>query len=93
MSIKLKTVTANDMGDLEATYVVKHASSETHLELEMQIHVRRYDDKVTASMDVESPAFDTPDEAMDKLADWLERSAAGIRSRSKDGVTLQVGTR
>jgi len=37
-------------------------------------------------MMVECPAQSTPDEALDKLAETLERAAKTLRERARDGV-------
>lgn len=81
--IKLKSAQRNEVRDLVAVYALSHSGPENTLDLNLVVTEDCRDGAFRASIDVESPAFDSPDAALDKLAEWLERAAAAVRARER----------
>lgn len=90
MSLTLRTCETDKFGAIVATYKLTHDTAETHLELALDVVVSPRAEACRAKMTIETPDLGTPDVALDKLADWLERSAAAIRAR-KPSVSLPTG--
>ena len=87
MALKVKTV-ERDSRTVTVTYTMTHTGPRTTLELELAMAIASTG--VRTAMSVEGPECGSPDEALDRLAEWLERSAQAIRDRrSVPGVAVQ----
>lgn len=84
MAVKLRSVTVQERGTFEKgmviLYGVYHNNGTTTLNEEMRLDV--WQSEVTASMSLSTGALKgTPREAIDKLADNLDRMAKALRER------------
>lgn len=78
--LRLKSVErVGPLDSLRATYELIHSGESTTLDLEVVVTAGR--GGFCAGMNLSCPDKPTTDEALDKLAEWLERSAAAIRER------------
>lgn len=81
--IKLKSAKRDEARDMVLTYELSHSGPETVLNLDMTLTSDYRDGSFRAAIAMSPPASASPDEALDKLAEWMERSAAAIRSRGR----------
>lgn len=90
MSLTLKRAFIDKDDRNHALYEMRHCGPVTTLDLDVEVVIdSRYEKTpITAAMDIITPSCDSVEESLDKLAEWLERSAAGIRARQKDEKTL-----
>lgn len=89
--IRMRSATREEhTRDPVATYDLESSGPKTVLELALSLRVDSRDGSVKASMEIETDGHADADAALDKLAEWLERSAAAVRGR-KPGLSLPVG--
>lgn len=89
---RAETLKDNDLpGQLRAVYLVRHTNEDykttvfNDMLLDVQIPYHIVDPGCKATMLIETPWMETPQEAVDKLADWLERLAMGLRDGTARG--------
>jgi len=86
MALKLKSVKRDSQDHLIATYEVEHTtpgSTGTTLSLDLTLNITPAG-QAEAGMAIQGPACASTDEALDRLAEWLERSGEAIRKRPKN---------
>jgi len=98
--LELKGITMADNphggGVVTLKYEVVHnvSSLRTRLTLPLSLQLNLDTNKVKAALDVSSVEADSVDEALDRLANWCDRSAEALRERArKPGIDLPVFTR
>lgn len=89
MSIELKTygpVEGKSPAQFQqAEYVIRHSNERTTLEVDLSVQYTPWLGKEVAAELKFSPfECSTLDEAMDKFADWCERTAIALRNRVKE---------
>ena len=83
----------DDKSALTAHYRLTHSRpGRGGTTLELNVRVVHAFGRVTADITDLAPRVETTntEEALDKLAEWLERAAAGLRARGKPAATLPL---
>ncbi len=90
MSLKFTHAGRTPQDNVEVSYDLQHSSGKygTTLGLEVRLTISR--EGLNASMLIEGPCMSTPDDALDKLAEWLERSAEALRRRDEGAMALFI---
>jgi hypothetical protein len=89
MSIQLKTLRSEIPGDVYAEYTVSNQKDRMILSQDLQLHVRRGQGAVV-TMIFEDCSAPTPDEAIDRLADWMERLAKELKGRQSSEMSIPI---
>lgn len=92
MSVTLQSISVDGERDNTiADYTITHALRGTTLTLNMRITQSTQFGTVTSEITDLRPKVDgNVEEAVDKLAEWLERAAIAIRNRGPVGESLPV---
>jgi hypothetical protein len=88
-SIHLKKVEEKYRGCLEAKYGLKHITpgpGGTHLEQDLTLTIDR--DGATASITLTDCRGSSPEEAMERMANWLRRMAIAIEQRKGESIPV-----
>lgn len=83
---------------LRATYLVRHTGDQEYrtyvfndLTLDVEVPGRVTDPRCRAIMHIETPWMESPGAAVDKLAEWLERFAKGMRDgTAREGFGVEL---
>ncbi|WP_126223360.1 hypothetical protein [Burkholderia ambifaria] len=98
--LELKAITMGDTPLVDSVVTLKYevvhnvSSLRTRLTLPLSLQLNLDTNKVKAALDVSCVEADSVDEALDRLANWCDRSAEALRERArKPGIELPVFTR
>lgn len=75
-------------GETLLEYSAKHNNNTSTLDLD--INVKLGHEGAVASMEIKCPPCVDEEAALDKLADWLERTAKAIRVRKAEGASIKL---
>ena len=89
--LRLARMRRDEMNRAVFTYELQHSTpgrDGTTLRLELELTVGL--DGTESAFTFDGPSCATPDAALDKMAEGLERSAAAIRARKTDGFMVPM---
>jgi hypothetical protein len=87
--IKLKQLASHLPGEAAAEYEIWHQKDRMILKETMKLHVREGQGAAIA-LEITGCNAPTAEEAMDKLAEWLERIAAALKERERTEVQIPI---
>lgn len=75
-------------GEILLEYSAEHNNGTSTLDLDISVKLGH--EGAVASMEIKCPPCGDEEAALDKLADWLERTAKAIRARKADDASIKL---